>query len=58
MDPVVHFETALREPRPHRHASTSSAFGWQLQMLGAEMGNYVVATTSEMDGCMPDDAAR
>jgi predicted enzyme related to lactoylglutathione lyase len=24
-----------------------AAFGWQLQMLGAEMGDYVVATTTE-----------
>ena len=24
-----------------------SAFGWQMQMLGEDMGNYVVATTTE-----------
>ena len=23
------------------------AFGWQMQMLGADMGNYVLATTTE-----------
>jgi predicted enzyme related to lactoylglutathione lyase len=26
-----------------------SAFGWQTQMLGDDMGNYVLATTTETD---------
>jgi predicted enzyme related to lactoylglutathione lyase len=26
-----------------------SAFGWQTQMLGEEMGNYVLATTTKSD---------
>ncbi len=26
-----------------------SVFGWQLQKMGAEMGNYVLATTTETD---------
>jgi hypothetical protein len=26
-----------------------SAFGWETQMLGEEMGNYVLATTTETD---------
>jgi len=26
-----------------------SAFGWQTQMLGEDMGNYVLATTTETD---------
>jgi predicted enzyme related to lactoylglutathione lyase len=27
----------------------TKAFGWQPQMMGPKMGNYVVVTTSEMD---------
>ena len=46
MDPVVHFEMpyedSLRMAKFYK-----SAFGWQTQMLGEEMGNYVLATTVE-----------
>ena len=52
MCPVVHFEMPY-EQRDRIAKFYESAFGWQLQMLGAEMGNYVIASTSEMDGCMP-----
>jgi uncharacterized protein len=52
MCPVVHFEMPY-EQRERIAKFYESAFGWQLQMLGAEMGNYVIASTSEMDGCMP-----
>ena len=27
----------------------SNAFGWKMQMVGSEMGNYVVAATTETD---------
>jgi len=30
-----------------------SAFGWQMQVLGEEMGNYVLATTTETDQTGP-----
>jgi predicted enzyme related to lactoylglutathione lyase len=30
-----------------------SAFGWQTQMLGEEMGHYVIATTTESDARGP-----
>jgi hypothetical protein len=30
-----------------------SAFGWQTQMLGEDMGNYVLATTTETDQSGP-----
>jgi predicted enzyme related to lactoylglutathione lyase len=30
-----------------------SAFGWQLQAMGSEMGNYVLATTTESDQTGP-----
>ncbi|HEY0844664.1 MAG TPA: VOC family protein [Noviherbaspirillum sp.] len=48
MNPVVHFEMpyAIRERMAKFY---SAAFGWQTQMLGEEMGNYVLATTTETD---------
>lgn len=48
MNPVVHFEMPA-EDRKRMVEFYESAFGWQAQMLGEEMGNYVVVTTSEMD---------
>jgi predicted enzyme related to lactoylglutathione lyase len=48
MDPVVHFEL----PYEDKHRMTSfyaKAFGWKAQMLGPEMGEYVVVTTAETD---------
>ena len=50
MNPVVHFEMPY-DDRQRMAAFYQSAFGWQTQMLGAEMGNYVVAHTTEtVDG--------
>jgi predicted enzyme related to lactoylglutathione lyase len=46
MDPVVHFEMPY-EDRVRMAKFYRSAFGWQTQMLGEEMGNYVLATTVE-----------
>jgi predicted enzyme related to lactoylglutathione lyase len=48
MNPVVHFEIPY-EDRNRMADFYSRAFGWQPQMLGPEMGNYVVVTTSERD---------
>ena len=52
MDPVVHFEMpyddAARIARFYEQV-----FGWKLQVFGAEMGHYVLATTAEADA-MPD----
>lgn len=50
MNPVVHFEMPYDDPlRMSRFYER--AFGWQNQALGQEMGNYVVATTTEtVDG--------
>lgn len=47
-NPVVHFEM------PYENAERASefykkAFDWQMQMTGPEMGNYIVAETSETD---------
>lgn len=46
MDSVVHFEMAY-ENRDRMKTFYESAFGWQTQTLGPEMGNYVLATTTE-----------
>lgn len=48
MNPVVHFEM------PYEDANRVSgfyekAFGWKPQMLGLEMGNYVLVSTCEVD---------
>ncbi|HWP12891.1 MAG TPA: VOC family protein [Ramlibacter sp.] len=48
MNPVVHFELPY-ENRERVARFYQSAFDWQLQMLGEEMGNYVVATTAKTD---------
>lgn len=44
-DPVVHFEMPAEDKKRMAKFYTS-AFGWQTQMLGEDMGNYVLATTS------------
>jgi predicted enzyme related to lactoylglutathione lyase len=46
MNPVVHFEMPA-EDRQRMAAFYTRVFGWRTQMLGPEMGNYVVVTTSE-----------
>jgi uncharacterized protein len=48
MDPVVHFEMPY-ENRERMANFYETAFGWQTQMLGDDMGNYVLATTTETD---------
>ena len=52
MCPVVHFEMPY-EQCERMAKFYQRAFGWQTQMLDEEMGNYVLATTSEMDGSSP-----
>ena len=46
MDPVVHFEMPY-DDRERMMRFYRSAFGWATQALGAEMGHYVVAATTE-----------
>ena len=49
IDPVVHFEMPA-EDRKRMAKFYTSAFGWQTQMMGEDMGNYVLAkTTDEVD---------
>ena len=52
MNPVVHFEMPY-ENRERMAKFYGSAFGWHTQMLGNDMGNYVVATTTETDESGP-----
>ena len=46
MDSVVHFEMPY-DDRQRMTRSYESTFGWQAQSLSQEMGNYVLATTTE-----------
>jgi uncharacterized protein len=48
MNPVVHFEMPY-EDRQRMADFYAKAFGWQPQMLGPEMGDYVVVKTSETE---------
>ncbi len=48
MNPVVHFEMPA-EDRKRMADFYSGVFGWQAQLLGEEMGNYVTVATTEMD---------
>lgn len=48
MSPVVHFEMPAKNKKRVAKFYTS-AFGWKMQILGADMGNYILATTSESD---------
>jgi predicted enzyme related to lactoylglutathione lyase len=48
MNPVVHFELPA-EDRKRMADFYSNAFGWQTQMFGEDMGNYVTVVTSEVD---------
>ena len=46
MDSVVHFEMPY-DDRQRMTRFYESTFGWQAQSLSQEMGNYVLATTTE-----------
>lgn len=52
MDPVVHFEMPYKD-RDRVAKFYEAAFAWQMQALGAEMGEYVLATTTETDEGRP-----
>ncbi len=49
MNPVVHFEMPAEDGKRMANFYTN-VFGWKTQMLGPEMGDYVLATTTESDG--------
>lgn len=48
MNPVVHFELPC-ENRERAAQFYEAAFGWKTQMLGPEMGDYVLVTTASTD---------
>jgi predicted enzyme related to lactoylglutathione lyase len=48
MHPVVHFEMPYAD-RERMAQFYEAAFGWQTQLLGEDMGHYVLATTTEID---------
>ena len=52
MDSVVHFEMPY-ENRERIAKFYQSAFGWQTQMMGEDMNNYVLAVTTESTDAGP-----
>ena len=48
MNPVVHFEMPY-ENRERLVKFYTKVFGWQMQKLGKDMGDYVTAATIETD---------
>lgn len=48
MNPVVHFEMPA-ENRKRMAEFYTKVFGWQTQQLGPDMGEYILATTTESD---------
>jgi hypothetical protein len=56
MNPVVHFEMPAKDKK--RTADFySNVFGWQMNLLGPEMGNYLMAGTTPVDeNRMPKEA--
>ena len=52
MCPVVHFEMPAEDGQ--RMAKFyENAFGWQMRKLGEEMGDYILAATTESDASGP-----
>lgn len=48
MNPVVHFEMPSKDKK--RTADFySTVFGWQMNQMGADMGDYLLAGTTEVD---------
>ena len=48
MNPVVHFEMGYKD-RERMVKFYETVFGWKTRLMGADMGNYVVAQTTETD---------
>ncbi len=48
MNPVVHFEMPAKD-KDRMRKFYNTAFGWQMEQLGKEMGEYVLVTTTERD---------
>lgn len=52
MNPVVHFEMPF-DDRLRMAEFYKQVFNWNVQLLGPEMGDYVLAETSETSGGRP-----
>jgi uncharacterized protein len=48
VNPVVHFEMPA-EDRKRIADFYTKVFGWKTEQLGEDMGNYVLATTTDSD---------
>ncbi|MEW6722846.1 MAG: VOC family protein [Candidatus Micrarchaeota archaeon] len=48
MNPVVHFELPA-EDKERMKKFYAKTFGWEMNQMGPDMGNYVVVMTSESD---------
>lgn len=48
MSPVVHFEMPAKD-RKRVRKFYETAFGWEMSQMGAEMGEYILATTTPVD---------
>jgi predicted enzyme related to lactoylglutathione lyase len=48
MNPVIHFGMPAGD-RKRVADFYAAAFGWQMKQFGPEMGNYILATTTESD---------
>lgn len=48
MNPVIHFEMPAEDRKRMAHFY-EKVFGWKTQQLSEDMGNYVLATTTESD---------
>lgn len=48
MNPVVHFEMGYKD-KARMVKFYETAFGWKTESMGADMGNYVVAHTTDTD---------
>jgi predicted enzyme related to lactoylglutathione lyase len=48
MNPVIHFEMPSEDEK-RVSQFYSSVFGWDMKLMGPQMGNYILATTTETD---------
>ena len=48
MNPVVHFELPYKDAN-RAETFYAAVFGWKMQHLGENSGNYILATTAESD---------
>lgn len=51
--PVIHFEMPFSD-KERMTSFYERAFAWQMQSLGEDMGNYVLAATSETENGVPE----